>query len=98
MPPYKATSERELIGRFMPDPDFPHSRPLPRWAGFSIAAVAAYLLAAYVICYIDRVDVAPDGSIAICDYKTGRARPQRDVDGDRQLTADWIACGTPAGA
>ncbi len=37
--------------------------------------------------YIDRVDRATDGSTVICDYKTGRTRPQAEVDADRQLTA-----------
>jgi RecB family exonuclease len=36
---------------------------------------------------IDRIDRHPDGSLEVIDYKTGRARPQRDVDQDLQLTA-----------
>jgi RecB family exonuclease len=37
--------------------------------------------------YIDRIDRAPDGSVEVVDYKTGRTRGQADVDADRQLTA-----------
>lgn len=42
--------------------------------------------------YVDRVDRASDGSTEIVDYKTGRARPQADVDADTQLTAYAFAC------
>jgi RecB family exonuclease len=42
--------------------------------------------------YVDRVDRAPDGSIEIVDYKTGRARDRADVDADPQLTAYAFAC------
>lgn len=37
--------------------------------------------------YVDRVDLAPDGSIEVLDYKTGRSWSQADVDADEQLTA-----------
>ena len=37
--------------------------------------------------YVDRVDRCPDGATEVLDYKTGRPRPQADVDADRQLTA-----------
>ena len=36
---------------------------------------------------IDRIDRHPDGSIEIIDYKTGRTKTQREVDGDDQLSA-----------
>jgi len=42
--------------------------------------------------YVDRVDRAADGSTEIVDYKTGRARPQADVDADAQLTAYAFGC------
>ncbi|MFZ0761269.1 MAG: ATP-dependent DNA helicase [Candidatus Sulfotelmatobacter sp.] len=35
---------------------------------------------------IDRVDGAPDGSVAIVDYKTGKARSQEDADESLQLS------------
>ena len=40
---------------------------------------------------IDRIDRHPDGSIEVIDYKTGRARTQRDVDEDEQLSAYALA-------
>jgi len=42
--------------------------------------------------YVDRVDLAPDGTTEIVDYKTGRARAQADVDADAQLTAYAFGC------
>lgn len=35
---------------------------------------------------IDRMDRAADGSVAIVDYKTGKARPQEDADASLQLS------------
>jgi len=35
---------------------------------------------------IDRIDQAPDGSVAIVDYKTGKARSQEDADESLQLS------------
>ncbi len=35
---------------------------------------------------IDRMDRAPDGSVAIVDYKTGKARSQEDADESLQLS------------
>jgi len=35
---------------------------------------------------IDRVDRAPDGSVVIVDYKTGKARSQEDADESLQLS------------
>ena len=40
---------------------------------------------------IDRIDRHPDGSIEVIDYKTGRTKSQRDVDGDDQLSAYALA-------
>jgi RecB family exonuclease len=42
--------------------------------------------------YVDRVDVRPDGTTEVIDYKTGRPRGQADVDQDPQLTAYAFAC------
>lgn len=42
--------------------------------------------------YLDRVDLADDGSLHVIDYKTGRERTQESVDADGQLTAyAWAA-------
>jgi superfamily I DNA/RNA helicase/RecB family exonuclease len=41
--------------------------------------------------YIDRIDRHPDGSIEIIDYKTGKAKHQRAVDEDGQLTGYALA-------
>jgi DNA helicase II / ATP-dependent DNA helicase PcrA len=35
---------------------------------------------------IDRIDRAPDGSVAVIDYKTGKARSQEDADDSLQLS------------
>ena len=40
---------------------------------------------------IDRVDRAPDGSVTIVDYKTGKARSQEDADESLQLSIYAIA-------
>jgi DNA helicase II / ATP-dependent DNA helicase PcrA len=40
---------------------------------------------------IDRMDRAGDGSVAIIDYKTGKARPQEDADASLQLSIYAIA-------
>ncbi|MEO6349448.1 MAG: ATP-dependent DNA helicase, partial [Candidatus Limnocylindrales bacterium] len=40
---------------------------------------------------IDRIDRHQDGSIEITDYKTGKAKDQRDVDRDEQLSAYALA-------
>ena len=40
---------------------------------------------------IDRIDRAPDGTVTIVDYKTGRARPQEDADESLQLSIYAIA-------
>ena len=40
---------------------------------------------------IDRVDRRPDGSVAIVDYKTGKARDQEDADESLQLSLYAIA-------
>jgi RecB family exonuclease len=42
--------------------------------------------------YIDRIDRRSDGAIEVIDHKTGKPRPQADVDRDRQLTAYAFAC------
>lgn len=34
---------------------------------------------------IDRADVLPDGTLEVIDYKSGRAKKQKDVDNDKQL-------------
>ncbi|CAN5794354.1 hypothetical protein BH24CHL6_BH24CHL6_13530 [soil metagenome] len=41
--------------------------------------------------YIDRVDRAPDGSIEVIDYKTGRGKSQAQVDDDDQLSVYALA-------
>ena len=40
---------------------------------------------------IDRIDRAPDGSVNIVDYKTGKARSQEDADESLQLSIYAIA-------
>ncbi len=40
---------------------------------------------------IDRIDQRPDGSVAIVDYKTGKARDQEDADKSLQLSLYAIA-------
>jgi DNA helicase II / ATP-dependent DNA helicase PcrA len=40
---------------------------------------------------IDRIDRAVDGTVAIVDYKTGKARPQEDADESLQLSIYTIA-------
>ena len=40
---------------------------------------------------IDRIDRLPDGSIEVIDYKTGKAKSQRDVDDDEQLSMYALA-------
>ncbi|HXX02434.1 MAG TPA: PD-(D/E)XK nuclease family protein, partial [Candidatus Acidoferrales bacterium] len=44
-----------------------------------------------VIGRIDRIDRRADGSVAIVDYKTGKARPQEDADDSLQLSLYAIA-------
>jgi DNA helicase II / ATP-dependent DNA helicase PcrA len=44
-----------------------------------------------VVGRIDRVDRLPDGSVAIVDYKTGKARDQEDADKSLQLSLYAIA-------
>ena len=44
-----------------------------------------------VIGRIDRIDSRPDGSVAIVDYKTGKARDQEDADESLQLSLYAIA-------
>lgn len=44
-----------------------------------------------VVGRIDRVDQRPDKSVAIVDYKTGKARDQEDADGSLQLSLYAIA-------
>jgi len=50
---------------------------------------------------IDRMDRAPDGSVRIIDYKTGKARTQEDADDSLQLSIYAIAAqekwGYPVG-
>jgi DNA helicase-2/ATP-dependent DNA helicase PcrA len=44
-----------------------------------------------VIGRIDRIDRLPDGSVAIVDYKTGKARDQEDADESLQLSLYALA-------
>ncbi|MFN7160254.1 MAG: RecB family exonuclease [Candidatus Gracilibacteria bacterium] len=49
----------------------------------------------------DRIDLLPDGSVHIIDYKTGKLRTQKDVDEDSQLSMYALAVkqtlGLPVG-
>jgi DNA helicase-2/ATP-dependent DNA helicase PcrA len=44
-----------------------------------------------VVGRIDRIDRRPDGSVAVVDYKTGKARDQEDADDSLQLSLYAIA-------
>jgi DNA helicase II / ATP-dependent DNA helicase PcrA len=44
-----------------------------------------------VVGRIDRIDGRPDGSVAVVDYKTGKARDQEDADASLQLSLYAIA-------
>lgn len=64
----------------------PFTIPLPKKAGERPLKIGGK---------IDRVDVLPDGSIEIIDYKTGSHVPsQREVDKDLQLTFYALAAST----
>lgn len=45
----------------------------------------------FVTGFVDRIDPLRDGTCSILDYKTGKARTQKDVDADLQLTIYALA-------
>ncbi len=62
--------------RSTPPPDVLHTE---EWFDVQIAGTK-------VAGRIDRIDRTPDGSVAIVDYKTGKARSQEDADESLQLS------------
>jgi DNA helicase-2/ATP-dependent DNA helicase PcrA len=62
--------------RLTPPPDVLHTE---EWFDVQIAGTK-------VAGRIDRIDRNPDGSVAIVDYKTGKARSQEDADESLQLS------------
>ena len=45
----------------------------------------------FITGFVDRIDPLGDGTCSILDYKTGKPRPQKDVDVDDQLTIYALA-------
>lgn len=45
----------------------------------------------------DRVDMLPDGTVEVVDYKTGKVKAQKDVDNDKQLSIYALACEASLG-
>ncbi len=73
-----------------------HSSPAPEvlhteeWFDMQIAGTK-------VAGRIDRIDRLPDGSVAVIDYKTGKARSQEDADESLQLSIYAMAAQTKWG-
>jgi DNA helicase-2/ATP-dependent DNA helicase PcrA len=69
------------VARSLPSPEVLHTEQ-----SFEI-----HVGATAVVGRIDRLDRRPDGSVAIVDYKTGKARDQEDADESLQLSLYAIA-------
>jgi RecB family exonuclease len=77
-----------VLERFLRRDATSATTPVAAELGFGVdVALPADAGSVRFVGYVDRVDRLADGSTVITDYKTGRSRPQVEVDSDRQLTA-----------